>query len=202
MILYLIIDNIMEARVIKRTEFNSLGKFTQSKAVCVLASYAVAAFPFTRKPVIEYFKDYCDYYNISYDPSNDIQEVVDNDFRSRCGLPGMFGYKIIMDLHDNAQGQSFTKARESFSLRFEQNSQLEIDNIENELRSGEEVLLMLFINESNNESIASSMHSVTIGYDNYGFFIYDVNFGYVQPLIYKKLSDLGKLGNAFLIKRE
>src|SRR5207249_11566064 len=88
-------------------------KFQQHGDSCVLASYGVAAYPFTETPVQDYFCDYCRHFALP--DHNPEQECVWHFDRLQDDRAAS-GYKIICDLHEASEQPSFLNCRRKFSL--------------------------------------------------------------------------------------
>lgn len=164
----------------------------------VLASYAVAAYPFTKRNILDYFEDYCRHYKI-HATTTDSESQYLKDFKIRYAKPGMNGYKVIKDLHDNSTEISFKNARNKFDLQNVDNAENKIDYLENELKSEQGILVNVFINQSSLPNLASK-HSITIGYDSLGFYIYDVNKGRALRGI-TSICEIGRIGSTFIIRK-
>jgi len=69
--------------------------------------------------------------------------------------------------------------------------------LEEWLIENDDGLALVFVNESNIEEIAK-MHSIVVGCDRNGLFVYDVNIGNTsRPLI--NISDIGVIGDVFMV---
>lgn len=82
--------------------------YKQKDHYCVLASYAVAAYPFTNQEVIPYFIDYCRHFNLSAN-SNNAESKYLKDFELRSSATHMNGYlvKISSLKHVGKLGNAF-----------------------------------------------------------------------------------------------
>ncbi len=172
--------------------------YVQTGNSCVLASYAAAAYPFTRKDIYDYFEDYCRHFKIAVSGS-DAESKYCEHFHKEYTRREVSGYQIIKELHSSSKAASFIKARESFELEDFNNAAKRIDELNRILKREEDNLVNVFIGKS--DHAAFEMHSITIGYDDDGFYFYDVNFGDVQNLI-MPLEECGEIGSTFVFRKK
>ena len=95
--------------------FASLNKvgYTQFLNTCVLASYAVACYPFTGTPILDYFIAYCQYFNLSLKHP---ERSYDEHFHQYCHAKGLSGYKVIEELHRGGVQEPFARASANTKL--------------------------------------------------------------------------------------
>lgn len=182
--------------MIVENSFRNL-KYKQDGNYCVLASYAIACFPHTQeRDIIKYFIDYNSHFNVPSKHS-DAESKYLRHFSKECN--NRAGYEILKDLHENSEASSFKKARRKFNLVKGKNysNNNKASELEEWLIENEDGLALLFVNESNIDEIAS-MHSIVVGCDGDGLFVYDVNIGNTsRPLI--NISDIGVIGDVFMV---
>ena len=166
--------------------------YRQGLNTCVLASYGVASYPFTRIPILDYFSAYCRHFELEQEHP---ERSYDGHFHRQKN-----GYEVIKGLHEESLDRVFNKCRETFKLEDVRGKDMNI--IEKRLRECPETLLMLFINKSNqNRPNLASMHSIVVGYDQQKqLYYYDTNTANLSTKV-SAITDLGTLGDRFLIVR-
>ena len=160
-------------------------RFAQHSDACVLASYAVAAHAFTRLPIQDFFTDYCRHYGLQ---APDSESCYASHFHNEWQVLKTSGYALIYSLHLTSQQASFLACQRAFFLNFIHAVSADRPALETELKSNQSNMLTVFLNDKG--------HSVTVGYDQQGFYKYDVNVGRVERG-FSRLSDLGTLGSGF-----
>lgn len=179
-------------------EFNLLN-YQQNGDYCVLASYAVAAFPFTERPIKDYFSAYCSTYKLSLQGS--FEQTYFHDFVNRYSLPGKNGYKVMNEFHNKSNDQCIIDAREKFTTEYIDNGVERINEIGHFLKESIKTIAIMFINKSTTRRL-NSMHSITIGFNGEKYYYYDVNFGRIFFLssTIQSVIDLGEIGNVILLQ--
>ena len=178
--------------MITRKSFSNLN-FIQKYDSCVLASYGVAAFPFVNRNITEFFKAYCKHYGVPI-TTQDGELEYNQDFHTRDEQKNKGGYWVIKNLHDTSSQNIFIDCKKAFSLAKVNASKMHlIDGF----ISKNDRLLNIFIHECYGLPIN---HSVTIGLDEDGYYMYDVNKGLITEGI-EKLFDCCKMGDTHLIQR-
>lgn len=116
----------------------------------MLASYGVAAWPFTKQPIPEYFWDYCRKFHIR---TNNPVKAYERHFFNEYKRRGISGYKLIKVIHRSNE-RSFSRCRRKFSLTEIPSVKAEIPWIETELRASKLSSLMLFLNDQGHSMAA------------------------------------------------
>jgi hypothetical protein len=168
--------------------------YKQLLDTCVLASYAVASFPFVKVPVLDFFVAYCCDHGLSHDHP---ERSYDDEFHS-----WPHGYGVIWKLHHESTVALFEKCRRAILL--EDLGKASVSEVEERLQACQESTLMLFINKSKRELDLklASMHSIAVGYSSSSkFFYYDTGNGKVFENI-SSLTELGECGDRFLLSRK
>ncbi|MCW5554867.1 MAG: hypothetical protein KIS67_22230 [Verrucomicrobiae bacterium] len=161
--------------------------FKQRADACVLASYSVAAYAFTRIPVQDYFNDYCKHYGIA---ASDPEVYYAGHFHGEWNRLKVPGYRLIQSLYETSAQPSFSICRAVFAMRMIENVRDHITQVEGELRSPTKNVLAVFLNQTG--------HSITVAFEPNGPYKYDVNVGQIERG-FKCLADLGDLGSGFLL---
>ena len=179
--------------MLNRSEYSNLNFCQNNHNLCILASFAVAAYPFNKIPIDNYFLDFCNHHNL--DKSNP-----KNSYEKNFSVFYNNAYKMIECLYNTSNQTSFRESRNHFVLEpidYTNNESVYLS----ELSTAKKNLLNLFINKSNNNIFIKSMHSITLGYDKEGYYFYDVNRGYTVPiqLVNDSLSSIGEIGDAHKI---
>ncbi len=158
---------------------------------CVLASFAIAAYPFVKKNVIEYFDAYCKHYNLDvflkckqcvYDKH--FQKYIKDIIACEQGLGA--GYSLIWKLYHKSQNEIFQACRDAFSLdKIENQNTIEgkINYLGDKLKNGSTAIL--FINIANREFSKKyglrDSHSIALAYSTENKFFYrDPNYKIAQ----------------------
>ena len=178
-----------------RNDFKSLS-FRQSENSCVLGSYAVAAYPFLKKNIIDFFVGYCSHFSIRCNPEKS-EEMYNNHFHQYLNDNNISGYQLIKNLHESSHIQIFCECRDKFTLNFINENRIEILKLQKEQHKSS--MLLLFINNNNGFNFVNSMHSVTIGYDSLGYYMYDTTQGLVSNNV-NRIFDECNVGHTFLIE--
>jgi hypothetical protein len=182
--------------------------YTQHLDTCVLASYAVACFPFTNKqPVLDYFVAYCRHFNKVENPSPNLDEAhaersYDRHFHDLAAKPGNSGYKILWKLHYSSAEPEFAKARDAVTLDLVDWSKTDAAEVERAIQQPD-CLLLLFVNTS--PLLGLRMHSIVVGHDGAGLYYFDTNPGALVPFGRRgsNLADLGAPpGDAYLVRKK
>ena len=180
---------------VTRNDLRNLN-YIQTGDSCVLASYGVAGYAFLKKNVLDYFMGYCNHYSILCD-RNSAENKYNDHFKCFLDSNNISGYQLIKDLHESSDVQIFKESRNHFTLTFisENRKELLKQNIERNINS----LLIMFINNNNGFNLVNSMHSITIGYDSLGYFMYDTNNGLVLNDV-ENIFEYCDLGHTFLVE--
>lgn len=176
--------------MVQNDAFTGVG-YIQCLGTCVLASYAVAAYPFVNIPVLDFFAAYCCDHGLSHQHP---ERSYDNDFHR---WPN--GYDVVWKLHRNSTVAIFKACRDAF--RLEDVRAVDLTTVEQRLAAEKNTTLMLFINKSKREQDLklASMHSIAVGYSpNRKFFYYDTGIGKVVENV-GSLAQLGECGDRFLL---
>lgn len=140
--------------------------FTQVGQTCILASYAVAAFPFTGMPIETYYQDYCNHYGIrSANPALSCEQHFDAQWRQRS----ISGYQLLQDIHTSSKGTVFEKCSRAFSLRLVNDVADSMSQIEIELQQPLKNGLLVFL--------PARHHSIMVACDTRGLYSYDTAGG-------------------------
>lgn len=159
---------------------------------CVLASYAVAAFPLLRVPVLDFFVACCSHFGL---PQHRPERSYEDDFLQRHP-----GYEVIWNLHHDSTVATFKACRETFDLVDVR--AVDLATVEQRLATEKNTALMLFINKSKREQDLklASMHSIAVSYSpDCKFFYYDTGIGKMVKN-FCSLTDLGECGDRFLLR--
>ena len=160
-------------------------EYKQKSDACVLGSYAIAAYPFVKMPIINFFYGYCKHYGIS---ASNPEECYASHFHSEWNLLSVPGYHFIYCIHTTSTQEIFSICRRQFTLQMINDVAVEKKEIEAFLKQNDQAMITVFMNNIG--------HSLTIGHDESGFYKYDINIGHVERG-FKTLSDLGTTGNGF-----
>ena len=175
--------------MISQDAFSNLD-YKQGLATCVLASYAVAAYPFAKIPVLDFFVAYCCQFGL---PHEHPERSYEDDFLQRHP-----GYDVIWKLHHDSTVPVFEACRKAFSL--ENVFPAQLATIEQRLVAGNSTL-MLFMNTSarKQDLELADMHSIGVAYSpDCKFFYYDTGRGKLVRNI-SSLRELGDCGHRFLL---
>jgi hypothetical protein len=171
-------------------------KYSQQLQTCVLASYAVACFPFTRTPVVDYFLAYCRHFTL--DETHPERSYEGHFIPVSRTTPG---YQILRDIHCSSKEPAFAKARESVTLDPVNLANTDTAGVELAIRQPD-CLLLLFVNASGVPGL--SMHSIVVGHDGRHFYYFDTVPGAL--LLYRHrvgaVADFGHLGDAFIVRKK
>ena len=174
--------------MIKEQEFERL-KFRQSGDSCVLASFAVAAHPFTKQPIKKYFYDYCRHFHIR---SRDHEHCYCKHFPNEYVRRGISGYELIKRLYQSSTQKSFARCRRKFHVCTINNVASEEQKIAQALHSENPTALIVFLNNSN--------HSLVVFVGENGISFYDTNAGDCGNGL-RSISELGNLGEGLLFSK-
>jgi hypothetical protein len=161
--------------------------FKQKADACVLASFGIAAYAFTRFPIQDYFSDYCKHYGIA---ASDPEVYYAAHFQGEWNRLKVPGYRLIQSLYETSAQPTFSICRSVFAMRMIDDVSGQIDHVEADLLSSTKNVLVAFLNNKG--------HSITVAFDKSGPYNYDVNVGKIERG-FTKLADLGVLGNGFLL---
>jgi hypothetical protein len=168
--------------------------YQQTRPTCVLASYAIACWPFAKQPVAEMFTAYCDHFKLE---ATDPEETYCDDFHCvRTAIQA--GYDVIYDLHWGSNQLVFKRNRDAVWLSRPFSLEKYWRSVERSLRSNRSGLLMAFVHKPGLVGLASN-HSVVIGCDSHDeFYLYDTNYGRLVGVC-DSINDLGEIGHGMLI---
>jgi hypothetical protein len=179
-------------------------EYSQFLNTCVLASYAVACYPSTNIPILDYFTAYCRHFNKVESPSPNLDEAhpersYERHFHQCVSKPGNSGYKILKSLHNNSVEPEFERARNAVTLDPVDCLNTNAPTVLQEIQKPN-TLLLLFINSSPYQGL--SMHSIVVGHDGRNLFYFDTNPGALLLYRHKihQITDFGSPGDAFLVK--
>jgi hypothetical protein len=179
--------------------------FYQNFNSCVLTSYAIASKYFTNIEIVNFFKDYCQHFNIIIPP--EIKErfccdmrayefFYDIHFQNEWKNRNCAGLDIILELHNESPTDSFLKSRERFSVKKIQNFFDEKDDIIYNLNQNESLLI------ATSRVSANSVHISIYGYDQEGFYNIETRPNCQTRIIYKSdILDFGSFGDGLFIKQ-
>jgi len=162
--------------------------YIQKTPACVLGSYAVAAYSFVKFPILNFFIAYCKHHGID---DADPEKSYACHFHKAWNTLRVGGYSLIYNLHLSSTHDIFSNCRQVFSLQMIEDVTAEKADLEGFLQQNKQAMATVFINNLG--------HSITIGYDNDGFYKYDLNVGHVERN-FQTISDLGILGNGFKLQ--
>lgn len=131
--------------------------YSQHLNTCVLASYAVACFPFTGTPVLEYFVAYCRHFHL--DQSHPERSYEGHFHPLSRTTPG---YRVLADLHNGCGEKPFVRARDAVTLGSPVGWPHDTA-AEAAIRQPDCVLLM-FLNASAVPNLMG-MHSIVVGHN-------------------------------------
>lgn len=188
-----------------KTIFSGIN-YSQHLGTCVLASYAVACFPFTGTSVLSYFVAYCRHFNklkgacAKLDESNP-ERSYEWHFHDLASQPGNSGYKILKSLHDGSDEPEFLKARTLITLNPVDWSKTDAAAVDLSLQKAD-CLLLLFINASN--FVGLTMHSIVLGHDGQHLYYFDTAPGALVCYRHsmRKVADFGSSGDAYLVTKK
>jgi hypothetical protein len=163
-------------------------KFKQHGHSCVLATYAVAAYPFTETPVDNYFRDYCSEFKV---PSENPEQEYVRHFGGLLDQGPRSGYEIIRDLHNFSKKQSFSKCEKMFSLELIKDVSARQGEITSELRSAVRNALIVFLN--------AEQHSIVVFFGTGGLSFYQTRAGDIGDGL-RSISELGELGEGLMLR--
>lgn len=190
---------------------------------CVLASFAIAAYPFVKIDILEYFKAYCLYRKLKLDDdecpqceySKDLKKF-ERDIKSKPsnGLPENLGggYCVIWDLYSKSSGDVFERCRKAFSLEVidlknENDDFNRFSRLKDKLMEGSTA--MLFVNEPNTvfetKYLLGRSHSIAVAYSVENKFFYrDPNFREVRYIcsLSKFNENGGNVGDCLLLTKK
>lgn len=130
---------------------------------CIVASYAVAMFPFTAVPLLQYYEDYGQHFHL---PAPRDGNACADHFHEEWQRRGISGLRLLTQLHAPATGGVFAQCSQRFDARLIDDVAIEMVQLENQLRSPWMNALLVFLPRP-------AMHSVAVGCDNAGLFYYD-----------------------------
>jgi hypothetical protein len=168
------------------SDFQCIG-YSQQLSTCVLASYAIACFPFTGTPVVDYFVAYCRHFNL--DQAHPERSYERHFHPLSRTTPG---YQVLWDLHNRSLKRPFLRARAKVDLSVPINWPNDTAAAESAIRQPD-CLLLLFVN--------SLMHSIVVGHD--GSNLYHLDTARPPGQLFQvgpgKITDFGQRGDAYLV---
>lgn len=171
--------------------------YSQQLNTCVLASYAVACFPFTGTPVLDYFVAYCRHFNL--DQAHPERSYETHFLPLSRTTPG---YRVLGDLHNGCGEQPFIRARDAVTLGSPVGWPNDTAAAEAAIRQPDCVLLM-FLNVSAVQNLMG-MHSIVVGHNGCELYYLDtgrrpLDLCQVGPRV---ITGFGGLGDAYLVARQ
>lgn len=162
--------------------------FVQYGSYCVLASYAVALRPFIGTgtySVRDFFVAYCGEMKLGCSTGAltlhiGAERLYLTDFTMRTKYGGITGYELLLAIHANSDVPLFREARriaEVEHLRLPRDANAVEDMLRRDTRSA----AIVFVNHRVTINLAGAVHeiaqnhSITIAFDNGGFYMHDVN---------------------------
>ncbi len=169
--------------------------FVQYADTCILGSYAIVSNYFTGILFLEFFKDFCNHFDIrtgendfakyfsrhpitkSFDLTQRLAEWInlselnkyeiayDDSFHKEYSSLEIADLYLMKEIHDKSKQQSFESSRNSFSLSNIPEVKNEITYINDCLDREEALLMVAFKGER------GGRHISVIGYDNNGFYM-------------------------------
>lgn len=139
--------------------------FVQNGNSCTLASYAVAAYHFTKRGPYEFFRDYCKHFQVRATSDQGAETEYNKDFHPRYGRPNCSGYKIIRELHNNSSEIRFVESRAKFEVEYIHQTMQRLEEIEQRLKNEETLISVAFRMSSGH------VHSCCVGFDDRGFYM-------------------------------
>jgi len=164
---------------------------------CVLASYAVACYPFTHVDVLDYMTGYCTHFGLD---NTKPERSYDADFHHRYKTARINAYKLIEELHNVSQEECFLRARSSVSIEpiAKENVGYDTASVETRLKSNERNVLVAFVLRPILGGLMK-FHSIMIGYDAGSFYLYDTALLGLTTEFIRELNDIAELGSGFYI---
>jgi hypothetical protein len=163
--------------------------FLQSGGSCVLASYAVSANYFTRRPIATYFEGYCEHFGLSYTNALEAEQKYADHFDAEWRKRNCRGYEVILDLHQHSKVKCFAEAREIFEGRFYLDSSMHLNELETLLKQKEAFLNITY-------EPGRDYHSINVIYNGTNFLSRDTNQKGLRVL--PGLAKIGKLRDSVL----
>jgi hypothetical protein len=167
--------------------------YVQQSGECLLASYGVAAYPFTREPIQNYFYHYCRKFHIR--AANPVMAHLRHYIRENEKNP-IPGYEFIQTLHHTqTHERSFSRCRRKFYLTLIQDVKGRMAQIDGELYSPALTSLMVHLNDQ--------QHSLAVFGTTNGLIWFDTrptNNGFSGP--FPSLSNMQHVLGSGLLLRE
>ncbi|GAB3282835.1 hypothetical protein GCM10027347_59360 [Larkinella harenae] len=186
--------------MLDRSRFQQVN-YQQTGDFCILASYGVAVSPFTGiDQIILYFKDYCNLFSYLEREAKEYNDYLNTKRQSPVpfdpvqlpewayiaymgvyfyNLNKMSGYKGIQFLHDNSLTRLFAMAKQKVTIDFLGHIVGRESEFEQSLKDNSDNVANICLNYNDKRR---GVHSVTVGYDQQGFYSYDVNVGTIQQI--------------------
>jgi hypothetical protein len=142
----------------------------------------------------DFFKAYDRHFSLS--SNTDLEKPYNSHFHQYAFSLGT-GYKVLKELHSSSKDLVFSNCRSAFEIEIIENVTSETHRIEQALTDNL-AMLVVFITNPNISGIANA-HSVTIGRDVLGYYIYDVNFGQILPVGLNSLQELSTMNDGILM---
>lgn len=179
--------------MISRRKFDSI-TYKQTNDLCIIASYAVAMSAFTGQFEIDnYLSGYNKNFNLLY---SDFEFGYLKDFHPRSMK--MAGNKIIQSLHNESLQPVFINSRSKCNVEYILDGKSEADRVVAALKSDKKVLANIFLNESHHKPVIPNGHSITVGFDTEGMYMYDVNHAKVMTVPFTSINQFGEIGDTLL----
>ena len=151
--------------------------FIQFRNTCVLGSYAIASNYYTGIPIINFFEDYYSHYgsfkfnHIQYysEWSNltklqKLEVAYDDHFHNEYRQKNVPGLKLIEDLHNSSETESYKTAKQFFDVEYFTVENLNLKNLVHNLENEESLLILACDGES------GGRHISVFGFDTNGLY--------------------------------
>ena len=142
--------------------------FRQEGDSCVLAGYAVAAYPFTGQSVRGYFSDYCRHFHIRH---TNAERAYAAYFPGEYKRRKITGFELIRALHNGSKQRCFSRCRRKFWVELIKDVKVVENEIVAELGASVPNALLVFLN--------TERHSVVVFVGNGGLSFYQTRAGEV-----------------------
>lgn len=207
--------------MVPRTQLYS--SFIQYGRTCILASYAIASNYYTNNTVLNFFKDYCRYFEIETEEKNfaeyfrnhfrtrglnqterlatwiELSELnkyeiaYDNHFHQEDDFRKIGGLKLMKEIHENSHQNSFKISKNAFNLTFIEHILNDYDSVYHHLKHKESLIIVAFNGEE------SGRHIAVVGYDKNGLYMVETRSSKnIGTIGISSLSSLPNSGDALL----
>jgi hypothetical protein len=131
----------------------------QKHGVCVLTSYAVAAFPHVQKPVQEYMEAYCRSHGHQIQSQADAEKKVADTWDVDAAKAHENGYGHLNSVHKTVKEEPFKTAFDKIKL-IPVNGAKAIDDVKAALKANPRLTAIVTLTPKNEPA-----HSIAVGYD-------------------------------------